>query len=91
MNKKDIINVVAEKNGISKKDAEAYINVVFESMTDALGKGEKVEIFGFGNFSVKESSERKGRNPRTGEEMIIPARKSPAFKAAKALKDLVNK
>jgi len=91
MNRTELVKAVAEKVGITKKDSENYINLVFNTVANSLEKGEKVEIFGFGNFSVKESNERKGRNPRTGEEMIIPARKAPAFKPAKALKDAVNK
>ena len=90
MNKTDLINAVAEKSELSKKDAAKAVDAVFESVMDSLSEGEKVQIIGFGNFEVRERSARKGRNPQTGEEIQIPASKVPAFKAGKALKEAVK-
>ena len=91
MNKTELIAAVAEKTGMTKKDAERVINATFEAVTASLVKGEKVAVSGFGNFEVKAREARVGRNPRTKETIQIPATKLPAFKAAKALKDAVAK
>ena len=91
MNKTELIAAVAEKTGMTKKDAERVINATFESITAALAKGDKVAVSGFGNFEVKAREARVGRNPRTKETIEIPATKLPAFKAAKALKDAIAK
>ena len=91
MNKTELIAAVAEKTGMTKKDAERVINATFESVTEALAKGDKVAVSGFGNFEVKAREARVGRHPRTKETIQIPATKLPAFKAAKALKDAVAK
>ena len=91
MNKTELIAAVAEKTGLTKKDAERVINATFETVTASLAKGDKVAISGFGNFEVKAREARVGRNPRTKETIEIPATKLPAFKAAKALKDAVSK
>ena len=91
MNKTELIAAVAEKTGLTKKDAERVINATFETVTASLAKGEKVAVSGFGNFEVKAREARIGRNPRTKETIQIPATKLPAFKAAKALKDAVAK
>ena len=91
MNKTEIIAAVAEKTGLTKKDAERVVSATIETVTEALVKGEKVQIAGFGNFEVKTREARVGRNPRTKETIQIPATKLPAFKAAKALKDAVAK
>ncbi|MBU5466584.1 HU family DNA-binding protein [Virgibacillus sp. MSJ-26] len=90
MNKTDLVNAVAEKSELSKKDAGKAVDSVFETIMDSLSKGEKVQLIGFGNFEVRERAARKGRNPQTGEEIEIPASKVPAFKAGKALKDSVK-
>ncbi|WP_340032509.1 HU family DNA-binding protein [Paenibacillus sp. FSL K6-1122] len=90
MNKADLINVVVEKTGLTKKDAEQVINETLSAITATLAKGEKVQLFGFGNFEVRDRAARKGRNPQTGEEMDIPASKAPAFKPATALKNAVK-
>lgn len=90
MNKTELINTVAEISGLSKKDATKAVDAVFESITEALKKGDKVQLIGFGNFEVRERAARKGRNPQTGEEMEIPASKVPAFKPGKALKEAVK-
>lgn len=91
MNKTDLVASVAEKAGMTKKDAEKVITAVFNSIEEALAKNDKVQIIGFGTFEVKTREERKGRNPQTGKEITIPASKSPVFKAGKGLKDVVNK
>lgn len=91
MNKTDLINKVAEATQMTKKDASKSVEAVLESIAGALHNGDKVQLIGFGNFEVKDKPERKGRNPRTGEEMIIPARKSVSFKAGKQLREEVNK
>lgn len=90
MNKTDLVNEVAEKAGLSKKDAAKAVDAVLASVTETLAKGEKVTLIGFGNFEVRERSARKGRNPQTGKEIDIAATKVPAFKPGKALKDSVK-
>ncbi|WP_147804800.1 HU family DNA-binding protein [Alkalicoccus halolimnae] len=90
MNKTELINAVAEKTELSKKDATGAVDAVFDIITDALQKQEKVQLIGFGNFEVRERAARKGRNPQTGEEIEIPASNVPAFKPGKALKDAVK-
>ncbi|MGC4378676.1 HU family DNA-binding protein [Fictibacillus sp. Mic-4] len=87
MNKTELVASVAEKSGLSKKDAAQVVDSLFESITEALKNGEKVQLIGFGTFEVRERSARKGRNPQTGEEIDIPASKAPAFKPGKELKE----
>ena len=89
MNKTELIAAVAEKTGMTKKDAERAVAATFESISASLAKGDRVQLSGFGIFEVKERSSRVGRNPRTKETIEIPASRTPAFKASKALKDLV--
>ncbi len=91
MNKAELIAAVAESTGLSKKDSEKAVNATFDSITSALEAGEKVSLVGFGAFDVKERAARMGRNPRTKEEVEIPASRVPQFKAGKALKDAVAK
>ena len=91
MNKTELIATVAEKTGLTKKEAERVVSATFETVTESLKKGEKVSVSGFGIFEVKTREARIGRNPRTKEEIKIPATKLPAFKASKALKDVVAK
>ncbi len=90
MNKTEFINAVAAKEGIEKKCAEKAVNAVFATIADALAKGEKIQLVGFGTFEVRERAEKQGRNPRTGETMTVPASKVPAFKAGAALKNAVK-
>ena len=90
MNKSELIAAMAAKTGETKKSAEANLNAFIEIITEALVKGEKVQLVGFGSFETRKKAARKGRNPRTKEEIKIPASKAPAFKAGKALKDMVN-
>lgn len=91
MNKTDLVEVVAAQANLKKKDAEAAVNAVFAAIQKDLKEGGKVQIAGFGSFKVKERSARVGRNPKTLEEIKIPASKAPVFVAGKALKDSVNK
>lgn len=91
MNKADLITSIAEKAQLSKKDAEKALNALIDSVEEALVKGDKVQLIGFGSFEVRERAARKGRNPQTREEIIIEASKVPVFKAGKAFKEMVNK
>ena len=90
MNKNDLIAVVADSAGLTKADAARAVNSVFDSISGTLAKGTEVRLVGFGTFSVANRAASKGRNPRTGEPINIPASKQPKFKAGKALKDAVN-
>ena len=92
MNKAELVAGMAEKSGLTKKDAEAALNEFLVSVEDALIQGEKVQLVGFGTFEVRERAARTGRNPRDPKQTIeIPASKAPVFKAGKGLKDNVNK
>ena len=91
MTKSELISAVAEKNSLKKKDAEVIVSSVIETIADSLSKGEKVAISGFGTFEVRERTEKNAINPATKKPIVIPAKKVPAFKAGKALKDVVNK
>ena len=91
MNKTELVAAVAQKAGLTKKDAERVVNATVETIVENLVKGEKVQISGFGIFEVKEREARVGRNPRTKEAIQIPATRMPAFKASKTLKDIVAK
>ncbi len=90
MNKTELVAAVAAKAELSKKDADAAVAAVFDSIKEALADGDKVALVGFGTFSVKERAARTGLNPRTKETIEIPAAKVPAFKAGSALKDAVK-
>jgi DNA-binding protein HU-beta len=90
MNKSELVELVAAKAEISKAKAGHAVDAVFDSIKDALKKGDKVALIGFGTFEVRSRGERKGRNPATGKEITVAARKVPAFSAGKALKDSVN-
>ena len=89
MNKNELINAVAERSNLTKKDCEMAVTAMLEAITDALCEGEKVQLVGFGSFEVKKREARVGRNPRTKEAVEIPATKVPVFKAGKLLKDNV--
>lgn len=91
MNKTDLVAIVAEKAGITKKDADRIISATVETIAENLIKGEKVQISGFGIFEVKNREARVGRNPRTKQTIQIPATRMPTFKASKSLKDSVAK
>jgi DNA-binding protein HU-beta len=90
MNKSDLIAAVAAKTGETKKNAEASINAMVDVIAETLASGDKIQLVGFGSFEVRQRAARKGRNPQTGKEMKIDAKKAPVFKAGKALKDAVN-
>ena len=90
MNKTELIAAVAEKAGISKKDADNSVNAVLDVIVETLASDEKVQLVGFGNFEVSARAARVARNPKTGEPMNVEASKTPKFKAGKALKDAVN-
>ena len=87
MNKTELVAAVAAKAELSKKDAEAAVKAVIDSVTEALADGDKVALVGFGTFEVKTRAARTGKNPRTGEAISIPASKVPSFKAGAALKN----
>ncbi len=91
MNKAELISIVAEKTALPKKDSESVINAAIAATIDALAKGDKVQLVGFGAFEVKQRAARIGRNPKTLESIEIPASKAPVFKAGKALKEAVCK
>ena len=90
MNKTDLINAVADHAELSKKDAGKAVDAFVAAVTEALKKGEKVQLVGFGTFEVRERAAREGRNPQSGEAIQIQAAKVPAFKAGKPLKDAVQ-
>ena len=90
MNKTELVSAMAEQAGISKKAAEAALKAFTDVVTNELQNGGKVQLVGFGTFEVSERAERMGRNPKTGEEMMIDASKAPKFKAGKAFKDAIN-
>ena len=90
MNKTELAAAIAEKAGISKKDAEAAVKAFIDVVSAELKDGGKVQLVGFGTFEVSERAARQGRNPQTGDTIEIAASKTPKFKAGKALKDLVK-
>ena len=90
MNKTQLIDVVATKTGLKKKEADAAVAATIEAIAEALKAGDKVQLIGFGTFEVKERGAREGRNPKTGEAMTIAASKRPVFAAGKALKDSIQ-
>ena len=89
MNKAELINAVSEKSGLSKRDSELAVSAAIDVITDCLSQGDKVQLVGFGAFEVRERAQRKGRNPKTKEEIDIPASKVPVCKPGKLLKDIV--
>lgn len=91
LNKSELVDQVAARTNLSKKEAGLAVDAIFESIESALASGEKVQIVGFGSFEVRDRSARTGRNPQTGEEIEIEARRVPVFKAGKALKEAVSK
>ncbi len=91
MNKNELIRAVANKAGITLKDAGLFFDAVIDSITDGLNAGEKIQISGFGSYELKKKSERDGINPKTGEKIKVSATKIPAFKFSKAYKDSFNK
>ncbi|HWP49523.1 MAG TPA: integration host factor subunit beta [Candidatus Limnocylindrales bacterium] len=90
MTKADLVEKIAERAKLSKKDSEIVVNTVFQSIIEALTKGDKVELRGFGSFRARDRQSRVGRNPKTGESVEVPSKKVPFFKPGKDLKKLVN-
>jgi integration host factor subunit beta len=90
MTKAELVEDVARAAELTKKDAERLVEIVFESIIDTLNKGEKIELRGFGSFRVRERGARRGRNPKTGDPVDIPAKRVPYFKPGKELKELIN-
>ncbi len=90
MKKTDLIDVIKEKSGLSKKDAEKALNAALEAIVEGVAAGEKIQLTGFGTFEQRQRNARTGVDPRTGNSIEIPASKVPAFKAGKAFKDIVN-
>lgn len=90
MNKSSLVAEMAEKTGLSKKNTENSVNAFIDVVKEALKRGEKVQLMGFGRFETKEGAARPGRNPQTGERVDIPACKKPKFTAGKDLKDMLN-
>jgi DNA-binding protein HU-beta len=91
MNKAELVNAIAQKSKLTKKDSEEALNAILRSIEEVLKKGEKISLVGFGSFEVKKRKARKGMNPQTKEEIKIPAKKVPVFRAGKGLKEIVNK
>ena len=90
MNKSELIAIIAEKEELTKKDAEKALNAFVDGVTEGLAKGEKIVLVGFGSFETKKRAARKGKNPQTGAIIDIPASTVPSFKVGKALKDAVK-
>lgn len=90
MTKADLIDEVARNSGLSKKDAEAIVQAVLDSIVESLKGGGKIELRGFGSFRLRERASREGRNPKTGEKVFVPAKKVPYFKPGKELRELIN-
>ena len=90
MNKTELVAAIAEKTGLTKKDAEGAVKAFTDTVAEQLKAGDKIQLVGFGTFEVAERAARTGKNPQTGEAINIPASKAPKFKAGEALKDVVN-
>jgi integration host factor subunit beta len=91
MNRSDLINALKDKMALSRKDAEKVVDIFFNALKGTLAKGERVEIRGFGSFTVKNYKPYVGRNPKTGEQIDVTSKKLPFFKVGKELKELVDK
>ncbi len=91
MKKSDLVDLIAQKQNLPRPQVEATVDSLLEAVADGLAKGERIDFRGFGAFAVRASEARAGRNPRTGETIQIPARKTPTFKVGKELRDRVNK
>lgn len=89
MNKGELVKAVAERAKITLKDADTVISAIFEQIQETVASGEKITLVGFGTFEVRARAEREGRNPKSGEKMVIPATVAPAFSAGKSFKEAV--
>ena len=90
MTKAELVEKVADKTQLTKKQAETVVNILLNSITEALSEGDKVELRGFGSFRIRNRNPREGRNPKTGDTVQIPAKRVPFFKAGKELRDMVD-
>ena len=90
MTKAELVDEVSQNSALIKKDAEVIVQTVLDSITDSLKAGEKVELRGFGSFRLRDRAPRLGRNPKTGEQVHVPAKRVPYFKPGKDLKSLIN-
>ncbi|OGP62821.1 MAG: integration host factor subunit beta, partial [Deltaproteobacteria bacterium RBG_13_49_15] len=90
MNRSDLINQLKDHSSLSKKDAEQIINIFFSTISDTLAEKDRVEVRGFGSFTVKQYKPYVGRNPKSGQKISVPSKKLPFFKVGKELKDLVD-
>ena len=90
MTKADLIDELAKVSNLTKKESETIVNTVFENITEALVKGDKVELRGFGSFRIRQRNARKGRNPKTGTSVSVPEKRVPFFKVGKRLREHVN-
>jgi integration host factor subunit beta len=90
MTKAELVEKVAERIDLTKKQTEVIVNSIFQSITEALAQGDKVELRGFGSFRVRHRDSREGRNPKTGATVFIPAKKVPFFKAGKELREMID-
>ena len=90
MTKADLIDEVSRVSSLTKKETELIVNTVFDNITDALAKGDKVELRGFGSFRIRHRNSRKGRNPKTGDSVSVPEKRVPFFTVGKRLRELVN-
>lgn len=90
MNKKEVVELVSKKTGFSKKDVELLTDALLDEIQDALARNEKVRFMGFGTFEVRVRAARNGKNPRTGEKILVPEMKMPAFKAGKVIKEAIR-
>jgi integration host factor subunit beta len=90
MTKAELVEEVAKESDLTKKDAEVIVQTVLDSITDSLQRGEGIELRGFGSFRIRSRSPRQGRNPKTGSDVSVPAKKVPHFKPGKELRDIVN-
>jgi integration host factor subunit beta len=91
MTKADLIDEVASLSSLPRKETELIVNTVFENITEALSKGDKVELRGFGSFRIRRRNSRKGRNPKTGDAVTVPGKRVPFFKVGKRLRERVNR
>src|SRR5512147_83941 len=90
MTKAELIDAVADLASLTRKESELIVDTVFENITEALSKGDKVELRGFGSFRIRQRNSRKGRNPKTGDPVSVPEKRVPFFKVGKRLRELVN-
>ena len=91
MNKGELVDKVAEKSGVTKTQADSVLSAAIEAIMETVSEGDKVTLVGFGSFERRDRKEREGRNPKTGETMVIPATKVPAFSAGKQFIEIVSK